>query len=209
MLGYGLVGMAVVAALAVGVRLATLRRYSRSGAALRQWASQHSWTYADRPVTGWEHRLPGPRRRVRRVLSGTVDRYPVSVADYTYVEGGEYGGTATLFVVVVRLPWSGPSVEVRPRSDRSRLGRGIDGGAVISIGYEPFDREYRVFTNAPAAAASLIGPALAAEHLGGRLPAWSLQGADLLYFRSGRLDDPDAIPALAAPLVRVAALLGR
>ena len=208
MLGYGLVGMGVVTALVVGIRLAALRRARRSGAALRRWAAQHSWTYVDRPVTGWEHRLPGPGRRVRRVLSGIVDRYPVSVADYTYVEGGEYGGTASL-VVVVRLPWSGPSVEVRPRSDRSRLGRGIDGGGVIGVGYEPFDRGYLVFTNAPADAVRLIGPVLAGEHLGGRLPAWSLQGADLLSFGSGRLDDPDAISALAAPLVRVAELLGR
>jgi hypothetical protein len=39
--------------------------------------------------------------------------------------------------------------------------------------------------------------------------AWSLEGADLLTYRSGRIDDPAHIPGLAAPLVRVAAFLGR
>ena len=98
-LGHSLIGMAAVAALGVVVGLVAALRNRRRGAALRQWAQQHSWTYADRPATGWENRLPGPRRRARHVVSGVMEQYPVSVADYTYVEGGEYGGPVQLVVV--------------------------------------------------------------------------------------------------------------
>jgi hypothetical protein len=50
---------------------------------------------------------------------------------------------------------------------------------------------------------------LAGEHVAGRVPPWSLQGAELLTYQSGRLDDPERIAGVAAPLIRVATLLGR
>jgi hypothetical protein len=56
---------------------------------------------------------------------------------------------------------------------------------------------------------ALFGPALTGEHLAGRLPLWSLSDGVLLTHRTGRVKDPSGAPAMAAPLVRVADLLGR
>jgi hypothetical protein len=50
---------------------------------------------------------------------------------------------------------------------------------------------------------------LIAEHVAGRVPGWSLADRDLLTWRSGQIRSPDQIGMLAAPLVRVAQLLGR
>ncbi|BCJ56430.1 hypothetical protein Asp14428_79050 [Actinoplanes sp. NBRC 14428] len=41
----------------------------------------------------------------------------------------------------------------------------------------------------------------------GAVPAWTLQGADLMTFTPGRLKDPASIPGLLGPLYRVADLL--
>ena len=157
-------------------------------------------------------------RRVTLMLSGVVDGYPVSVADYYYqtesTSGvGSQSSTSTtthyLVVVAVRLGRAGPTVGVAPRHGLARLGRAIFGEGKAAIGYAPFDREFKVTARDPAAARQLIGPVLAAEHLAGRVPAWSLKGVDLLTFHQGRLTDPARIPELVGPLVRVATLLGR
>ncbi len=52
-----------------------------------QWAARYGWAYVERPATDWPARLPGHNRRgVSLVVSGVVDRYPVSVADYSYTQ---------------------------------------------------------------------------------------------------------------------------
>jgi hypothetical protein len=112
-------------------------------------------------------------------------------------------------VVVVRLPRPGPSMAVESRHALSRLGRALFGDRPTAIGNEEFDRAFRIDAEDPAAARRLVGPALAAEHVAGAVPSWSLHGNELLTYESGRLDGPDSAPGRAAPLIRVAQLLGR
>jgi hypothetical protein len=223
-------GWPVVAAIAAFIALLVLlivvsrRRERRRREALREWAAANGWEYAQRPAAPWQRRLPrrGARRAVSLALTGPLGGYPVTVADYSYTEThtqfttgvGGAGSTSTtrthhFVVVVVRLPWSAPAVAVHPRRGLSRLARAVFGEGRTALGNEAFDRAYRVATREPEAARRLIGPALIAEHLAGRAPAWSLDGADLLTYRRGRLGDPAEIPSLARPLVRVASLLGR
>jgi hypothetical protein len=209
----------IVVAIVVSARQERKRRE-----ALRAWAGRHGWTYVERPATDWPSRLPGRNRRgVSLVLSGVMGGYPVSVADYSYTttststSHGASGSPSTstssttyhYVVVVVRLPRPGPSVEVQPRHGLSKLGRAIFGEAKTALGYEPFDRAFRISAKDPAAARRLVGPSLAGQHLAGQVPPWSLYGVELLTYQRGRLGDPARIPGLVAPLVRVATLLGR
>ncbi|HEU4422203.1 MAG TPA: hypothetical protein VFR67_06635 [Pilimelia sp.] len=213
-----LVGLIVVGA------VVAVRRERRRREALRQWASRYGWTYVERPTTDWWSRLPGRNRwGVSLMLSGVMGGYPVSVADYSYTDTStstshRADGTSStssssttyhFVVVVVRLGRPGPTIEVWPRHGLSKLGRAIFGDAAAAIGYEPFDRAFRITAKDPAAARHLVGRSLVSEHLAGRVPAWSLRGTELLTYQRGRLGDPAAIPGMAAPLVRVATLLGR
>ena len=213
-----LVGLIVVAV------VASVRHERQRREALRQWAASSGWTHAERPATDWGSRLPGRNRRgVSLALSGVVGGYPVTVADYSYTETRTStthgaGGTASsstrstvhhFVVVVVRLPRPGPPIEVQPRHGLSKLGRAIFGDRATAIGYEPFDRAFRITAKDPAVVRQLVGPLLAGEHVAGQVPQWSLHGAELLTYQRGRLGDPALIPGLAAPLVRVATLLGR
>ena len=213
-----LFGLIVIAA------IASARHERRRRDALREWAGRHGWTYAERPRTEWPARLPGrDRGGVSLALSGVLDGYPVSVAEYSYTQTrssttpGQSGTSSTsttrttyrYVVTVVRLPRPGPTVEVQPRHGLSKMGRAIFGDRATAIGYEPFDRAFRIVAKDPTAGRQLVGRSLAGEHLAGRVPAWSLRGAELLTYQEGRLADPARIPSLAAPLVRVAHLLGR
>jgi hypothetical protein len=218
-----LAGAALVVLIVVGI-VVSVRRERRRREGLRLWAAQFGWTYLERPSTDWGDRLPGRNRRgVSLMLSGVVEGYPVSVADYQYTETStsttqNASGTSStstssrtyhFIVVVVRLARPGPTVAVQPRGGLSKFGRAVFGDRASALGYEPFDQRFKVVTKDPAAGRHLIGPLLANEHVAGRVPAWSLRGAELLTFERGRLGDPARIPALAAPAVRVAGLLGR
>lgn len=191
---------------------------------VHDWAEQHGWAVTYAPPVAWGARLPGGNRRgVSLAVSGQLHGYPVSVADYSYTETttststDANGHTTTsttstthhLVVTVVRVPGSYPAVAVQPRGAMSKLGRAMFGDSVTAIGNDAFDRAFRVATRTPQAVPQLIGPALAAEHLAGRAPMWSLSGNELMTYRSGRIDDPAAVPVLAGHLVRVAQLLHR
>jgi len=218
------VGCTCLVALVVVAVVVSARKERQRREALRQWAWRSGWAYAERPATEWTSRLPGRNRRgVSLMLSGVVANFPVSVAEYTYTEtrssstpgssGTSSSSTSTttyhFVVVVVRLPRPGPAVEVVPRHGLSKLGRAMFGDKPTAIGYEPFDRAFRIGSRDPVAGRHLVGPLLAREHVAGQVPPWSLYGADLLTCQRGRIGDPTSIPGLAAPLIRVATLLGR
>jgi hypothetical protein len=213
--------VAVVLALIVIAAVVSVRGERRRRDTLRRWADTHGWAYVERPSVDWWRRLPGyDRRGVTLMLSGIIDGFAVSVAEYAYTETrtsttpGSDSTTSTrtthrFVVVVVRLPWAGPTVEVVSRHGLSKLGRALFGDRATALGYEPFDRAFRIASKDPDGARRLIGRRLADAHLAGWVPAWSLRGAELLTYRSGWLGEPDRIPETAAPLVRVATLLGR
>ncbi len=160
--------------------------------------------------------LAGAGRGISLLVSGRMHNWPVGVAEYSYTtesmadsRGSRSTTTHHYLVTAVRLTASYPPLAVQPRGALSRLGRAMFGDNATATGHDPFDRQFRVHTKDPVYARAMVGPALITEHLAGRVPEWSLAGYDLLTWQSGQLSDPRHIPALAAPLVRVADLLGR
>jgi hypothetical protein len=184
---------------------------------IRQWATQNGWSVTYRPKVDWWAQLPGHNRRgFTMLVAGTVAGSSVAVADYSYTEesmadssGHRSSWTHHYIVTAVRLDKSYPPITVQSRGALSSLGRSLFGDNAAATGNEPFDKQFRVRTKQPALSHTLLGPALMAEHLAGRVPAWSISGSDLLTWQSGTIKDPAQIPHLAGALVRVAQLLGR
>ena len=129
---------------------------------------------------------------------------------YTTTTGTSETSTTTthhyvLYVARLRQQW--PAVAVQHRGAVSRFGRALFGDRATAIGYEPFDSAYRISADRPEAARAIFRRGLVDEHVAGRLPEWSLYGDELMTYETGRIDDPEAIPARCAPLVRVADLI--
>lgn len=164
----------------------------------------------------WAQRLPGGNRHgVSLLVSGWLRNRHVGVAEYSYTtesrnsDGSRDTTTYRFIAIAVRLTASYPPLAVHARGALSRLGRAMFGDNATATGHGAFDRKFRVQARDPAYARTMVGPALITEHLAGRVPEWSLAGYDLLTWQYGELSDPRQIPILAAPLVRVADLLGR
>jgi hypothetical protein len=181
---------------------------------LRLWAKHHGWYLREQPSVDWGERLPGRNRRgVSLSVHGTVNGRTVAVAEYSYTtsstdgQGNSTSETHRFVVTAVRLPTMYPTLWVERRTGLSKLGRAVFGDAATAIGDERFDRMYRIRTVVPVQVHSVLSPALVNEHIEGRLPVWSIQGTELLSYQKGRIESPEQIPALAAPLVRVAELL--
>src|SRR5262249_29374438 len=148
----GLVGVAVllVSLLAWAIVTAVRRERARR-AALQAWAARYGWKYYENPRTAWQRRMPG-RGRVHLMLSGVLEGFAVSVADYSYTETrssttSNADGTSSTstssttyhyVAVVVRLPYPAPVRAVQPRHGLSKLGRALFGDRATAIGYEPF-----------------------------------------------------------------------
>lgn len=181
---------------------------------IRLWAKHHGWYLREQPAVDWAERLPGRNRRgVSLSVHGTLDGHTVCVAEYSYTtsstdaQGNSTSETHRFVVTAVRLPTLYPTLSVERRTGLSKLGRAVFGDAATAIGDERFDRLYRIRTVVPVQVHSVLSPALVNEHIAGRLPVWSVQGTELLTYQKGRIESPAQIPALAAPLVRVAELL--
>jgi hypothetical protein len=185
-------------ALVIFALVVKANRQRRRRDQLMQWAARNGWTVTPTPAVDWGVRLPGGNRKgVSIALSATMGGRSVSVAEYSYTENASGSPQTHQFIVtVVRLAQSYPPVAVQPRNPLSKLAK-LGGG-------DGFDRQFKV-----EGAEQLVGPTLAAEHLAGTVPPWSLYRDELLAYRHGRLDRPDQIPALVSPLLRVADLLGR
>ncbi|GLH99570.1 hypothetical protein Pa4123_48460 [Phytohabitans aurantiacus] len=217
-------GLALLIAFVVLATVLGIRHERRRRAALRDWAHRNEWRYVEAPRVDWMSRLPGTsQRRVTLALTGVLDGREVTVADYSYTRtststttGGDgrsqtstSSTTHHLVVVVVTLPEPGPTLAVERRGGLSKLGRAIFGDKPAALGDERFDSKFRLTGPDPDTIRRYVGPSLAAEHIAGRVPPWSLYGRQLLTYYEARLDDAERILALAQPLVRVAHLLGR
>ncbi|MCW6010565.1 hypothetical protein K1W54_39355 [Micromonospora sp. CPCC 205371] len=218
-LGLALLITFVVVATVLGIRHERRRR-----SALQDWARRNGWRYVESPRVEWMSRLPGTsQRRVTLALTGVLNGREVTVADYSYTRtststtaGGDSGSrtstsstTHHLVVVVVSLPEPGPTLAVERRGGLSKLGRAIFGDKPTALGDEQFDSKFRLTGPDPDTIRRYVGPALAAEHIAGRVPPWSLYGTQLLTYYESRLDDAEQILAFAEPLVRVTYLFGR
>lgn len=212
----GLGAVLLVALLVVAV-VRGVKQERRRVEALRGWARAHGWRFVDAPRdVGWTSRMPGRNRRgVKLAMVGVQQGHQVSVAEYRYTETTTNSNNTTsstshhFIVVVVHLDRPGATIAVQRRGAISKLGRTIFGDRATALGDERFDSQWRVTTPDPAVVRGFVGPALAAEHIAGRVPHWSVQGTELLTYERGRLTDPARVPALVAPLLRVASLLGR
>jgi hypothetical protein len=160
--------------------------------------------------------LPGRNRRgVAQALSGTVRGRPVSVAEYAYTttstdsENRSTSTTHRYVVVVVGLGRPYPWIAVESRGALSKLGRKLFGDGQAATGNDEFDRRFRVATKEPAVARQVVGPQLMAAHLAGAVPTWTVSGHELLTYREGSIAQPEQVPALAEPALRIADLLGR
>lgn len=211
----GVVFVGLVVLVVFGVVAASRRERERQDR-IRRWATQHGWRVAVSPTVDWVKRLPGGNRRgVSLLVSGQLRHRHVGVAEYSYStestdsRGSSSTTTYNFIVIAVRLTASYPPLAVEARGALSRLGRAMFGDKPAATGHDNFDRRFRVQTRDPAYAHTMVGPALITEHLAGRVPEWSLAGHDLLAWQAGILEDPRQVPTLAAPLMRVADLLGR
>lgn len=204
-------------ALLVVLIVVSVRRERERHRRIRYWVARHGWTIVTRPVVDWEARLPGQNRRgVSLLVHGMMHGRVVAVAEYSYTtesmsdsQGNRSTTTHYLIVTAVRLDVPYPPIAVESRGALSRLGRAMFGDNATAIGDDEFDRRFRVRTRSPAMAQNLLGPALVAEHLAGRVPPWSLASQDLLSWQAGQIGDPRQIATLAARLLRVAQLFGR
>lgn len=208
----------LVVFLGVTVALVTFvsRRHRARREHLRQWTAQYGWTINESPSVDWGARLPGGNTGgVSRTICGTFGGRPVCVGDYSHVDHYQNNdGTRSpvrvgYVVVVVRLPTPYPTVAVQPRGALSKLARALTGDGGTGIGAADFDRRFRIVADDPLAAQRLLVPALVAAHLAGEVPPWSILQNELMTYYPGNIDRPEQIPGLAAPLVRVADLLGR
>jgi hypothetical protein len=214
-LTFVLIGGVVVALLVVLVVVAVRRERERQRR-IRQWAARYGWTVEVNPRVPWVARLPGHERcTVSLLVRGIVRGWPVGVAEYSHTvsssnqDGSTSRQTYSYLVTTVGLAQRYPPLAVEPRGALSRLGRALFGEGVAATGHDAFDRQFRIRTRHPVVARRVVGPDLIAEHLAGRVPAWSVADHDLLTWRrTNTLLDPEQIPALASPLVRVAELLG-
>jgi hypothetical protein len=212
---FGLFFVVVLGLVAVLIVVAVRRERARRRL-IEGWALRNGWGVVRNPRVAWTARLPGGNRRgVSLLVHGTLHGRPVVVADYSYTTttgAGDSSSTTThrFLVVAVGLPVPYPELAVVRRGPVSRLGRALFGEGATEIGVADFDRDFRVRTAHAELSRPLVGPVLVKEHLAGLLPEWSVAGHDLLTWRPGeRITDPELIPAVAAPLVRVAELLGR
>ncbi|MEV6925859.1 hypothetical protein AB0M46_15365 [Dactylosporangium sp. NPDC051485] len=214
--GGACLGVLLVFAIVVGVVQHRRERRRREG--LQQWAAHNGWRYEPRPAVDWWRRLPGRNRRgVTLALTGLVGGRTVSIAEYSHTTttttpGPDGVGTTSpsthrYVVYLVRLRQALPGLAVHRRGAVSRFGRALFGDRPTALGHEPFDRAYRISAERPDVVPAVFRRDLVAEHVAGRLPEWSLHGAELMTFETGRIDDPATIPGRFAALVRLADLI--
>ncbi|MFI5915542.1 hypothetical protein [Dactylosporangium sp. NPDC051541] len=214
----GLACIGVALALLITAAVVSRRRERQRRERLEVWAVRNRWQYIARPANEWWRRLPGHNKRgVSLALSGVIGGRAVSVGEYSYTttstSPGPDGSTSTssqthhfvVWVVQVRGSW--PELSVHRRGAMSRFGRTLFGDRATALGYEPFDSAFRVRAARPEMVRGVFGRELVAEQLSGRVPEWSLHGSELLVVESGRLAEPDGIPARLGPLVRIADLI--
>jgi hypothetical protein len=220
----GLVALGVggLVALLVVSSVAAARRERERREKLAQWAALRGWAFTLKPSVAWTNRVAGRNRHgVTLALSGVVDGLPVSVAEYHYTEthsttsvnaegrstSSSSSTTRHYVVATVRLPHPLPTVTVAPRGALSRMARSVLGPGETSTGQADFDRAFRIKTDQPDLVRAWCTPALQTAHLTGQIPAWSLARGELLCSTAGRINDPETIPTMIAPALRVAALL--
>lgn len=197
--------LAVLAAIAFIAWFAWKQDQKRR-AALASFAAAKGWTFSaadpyelpDR----W-HVAPfgtGDSRAAHNIFSGTAPNgFPLLAFDYKYVEhstdskGNRTSTTYRFAVCVLRLPCPLPALHVGRETVLTRIGSAI-GISDIEFESEDFNRAFRVSCSDPKFASDVLHPRameMLLQH--GRGDEWRFEGADMLSWRSGRVDIPDLL----------------
>ncbi|MFI6166115.1 hypothetical protein ACIBCN_04940 [Nocardia sp. NPDC051052] len=187
---------------------------------LQAWTTANGWSFTQHARADWTARLPGRNKGgLGAMLTGPMGGRWVTVADYHYTttstsySSDNSSTTSTTkhhyIAVVVQLHRPYLPIAVEPRGLLSQLGRSLFGDKPTATGNAAFDARLRIRTSDPNYARWLISKPLIDAHVANVAPPWSLAGQDLLSYRTGRLQNPEQIPALAAPLLHIADLLPR
>ncbi|WP_225729610.1 MULTISPECIES: hypothetical protein [unclassified Nocardia] len=210
------VATAIVLVVVAILAAALARAGSTRRQALERWAAETGWRYAPRSDAEWVARLPRKSvRGLRSTLTGVLDGFPVTVADYSYTTSANPADpeddstrlTHQCVVVAITLDRPHPPITVTVRDQHTELAH--TGHPPVETGNPLFDNSFQITSADPEHARQLVGQPLVQAHLAGIVPHWSITGDTLLTYFPGSLGDPAAIPTLAAPLLTVAKLLER
>ncbi|MFB9837977.1 hypothetical protein [Actinoallomurus acaciae] len=201
----------LLAACAQAAREAARRGRSRKSAA---WATSNGWSFQEGDVNAaWRDRVPAlPGFAVRRMVSGTVEDLPVTIADAEY-ETKRGGSPPTrvihdLIILCVRLPGPGPETRVEARGAGSDVLRavGLKHRPSIQTGDADFDRRFAIVTDDPEWAARLFSPGLLKAISADDVRSWTLHGDEMLLVKKERFVVYEA-GRHAADIVRMANLI--
>jgi len=210
-------------------------RPSKKEHELLQWAAADGWTVELEPEeVDWADLLPGRKTgAVRMLLRRNVAGREVCVADYRYstrrtpglLDGGRRAGPPVrnhhYVAGWVRLPGEYPPVTVgRPDRlgwiddvldvDLGGLADRYTGPRQVPSDDPEFDARFCVQAYDPAAAFTVVGPALRQAMVAGEVPAmWEVKGSDLVAWHPGSFTEPRVIVNLAHGVLRVAELISR
>ena len=192
----------VVAAAGLFVFLPVLRGSDRPRRdTFARWAATHGWRYDDRSHPAWSGRLPGhDSGTVVFTVTGVVDNRLVTAAEYRY-ESHRF----TVLVVYLDRPY--PPLAVLDRELSREIGDAFTGSTSIHTGHAAFDQRFRVIAVDRRYARLMLDPVVIQALLDGPVERWSLAGRDLLTYRLGRIDSPQAVAEIARPVLHLADLL--
>lgn len=181
--------------LAFGVQVARGAAQRVRARGLAAWAASNGWSFQEGDVhVVWRDRVPGLRGfALRRMVSGTVGDFPVTVADAKYETSGAGSPPRRvihdLVILCVRLPGPGPETRVEARGTVSNVLRavGLKHRPSIETGDADFDRRFAIVTDDPRWAAQLFSPGLIEAISAGDVRSWTLHGDELLMVKEERL----------------------
>jgi hypothetical protein len=201
---------AAVAVLVTVVAVISGHRRRRHRHQMQQWADNNGWTFTPRPAVEWDSRLPGGNKNgVTETLSTVLHGRQVTVAEYSVTDASDGTSTNTHWYIVTAavLHRPLPATRVEPRGHASRLRNKLFDPDETATGNPDFDRAFRIRTADPAGLRHWFSLPLVTAHLAGQvLPAWNVQGTELLRWQPGRLK-PDDIPNHASKVLQLADLL--
>lgn len=175
-------------------------------AELASFAAAKGWTFAGVDPYQLDERWRsspfgrGDSRKASNVFTGlTPNGYPLLAFDYKYTEertdskGGHSSTTYRFAVCVIQLPCQLPGLHVGKENMLTRIGS-VVGFADIEFESEDFNRAFRVQCDDPKFASDVLHPRAMEMLLAhGRGSEWRFDGADMLSWRSGRIDVPDLL----------------
>jgi hypothetical protein len=176
---------------------------------LRKWALANDWRYVRRPAIDWSGRVrDGFTGPVAFALYGVVAGRPVAIAECFLSKQNSAKQEPEPFVLLMAgLREPVPAVAVHRRLDWERTERRLALDRPTFVGDDVFDQEYRVVAPDSAAARAVVGPALIAAHVAGKLPDWSVRGTEVLTYRAGDVGMFTSIPNQFTSVMLIADLI--